>query len=737
MLASLWLTLSMHGISLKGRLTLMLLRLAAVGILLLGWLRPGFISTTERDSPGAIAVLMDRSQSMTLPSDSARQSRWEMQQEVWKAIVSQTNLEIGGTKIVPYFYDALPAAAKPDDLPSLADAFRAPPEGRLTDLGRTLSEIGRLQLDPPLRAVILMGDATQTLIPAEVDASVVAGQMARLDQPIMLVGIGPQQEKSLIRDLSIEGMPERFSAFIKKELNVRLVANIQGMQNEPIVVSLKMRSGGQEQIVASRIVQASSGNEKMPLDFRIIVANEGEYLLEATAELQDRDSREQFKANNTVQSFVSVREGGVKILYLYGQPLFEQKFLRRSLDESLDFEVEYKWFEERLAKRGPINFPQASNLNEYDVIILHDVDASAISRSDQQRIARRVRAGSGILFMGGYHSFDAGGYANSDLRNLFPVELNRRGQAFDRPIDQDLHITGTVRLIPTRPHPITTLLPTEPDNGNLWKKLTLEGANRLGPLTAAPGVQRLLESQNGDSLLVTGDFGNGRVLAFAGDTTYLWWGEGFKKAHQQFWRQAILWLVQRESLQEGFRLDMDRRRLLIDETPDLAIEWFGGSDNKPVPKDVNIELFRDGERLQRLPTRNAGQPLQSATINGLSKPGLYKAVLTSGGDGGTEYRSELAFIVRDESRELSRPAADWQMMNNIVSANRAAGGRLIRPDEISDAIDFLSTRQEATRVTTIEKRRLGDAAWDAWLYLVAFCIFMSVEWALRKAWQLP
>ena len=84
-----------------------------------------------------------------------------------------------------------------------------------------------------------------------------------------------------------------------------------------------------------------------------------------------------------------------------------------------------------------------------------------------------------------------------------------------------------------------------------------------------------------------------------------------------------------------------------------------------------------------------------------------------------------------------QPAANWQMMNNIVAANQAAGGQLVLPEEIGVALDWLRQRQQATQVFTVEKRRLGDGTWDAWLVLVLFCALMAGEWGLRKSWQLP
>ena len=338
LVASLWLTLTSTGISKSQRLTLMLLRLAAMIVLLLGWLRPGFLSEQTRESAGAVAVLMDRSQSMTLPSDSQGRDRWQVQQQVWRDIVASTKLSIGQTKLVPYYYDRDLVPAPADQLPQLDESFADEPSGRATDLGRALNEIARTQVDPPLRGVILMGDATQTAVPPGADPSLVARQMAQLDQPIFMVGIGASSDKSQLRDIAIEGLPERYSAFVKKELGVRLIVNAKSMQNQPIKLQLKLRSSGQpDRIVASRQLLASRPSELLPQDFNIVLPDAGEYLLAATAAV---DANDQIESNTTALSFITVREGGAKILYLEGQPRQEQLFLKRALNESLDFDVQ-------------------------------------------------------------------------------------------------------------------------------------------------------------------------------------------------------------------------------------------------------------------------------------------------------------------------------------------------------------------------------------------------------------
>ena len=740
LLASLWLTLTTGGISLRGRLLLSLIRLAAMLVLLLGWMQPGFVTTIERESPGAIGVLMDRSLSMTLPGGRAGDSRWQVQKDVWDAIQSATSLRIGETKIVPYFYDSQVVAADAQDLPRLNKSFQDTPSGKLTDLGHALSEISRLQVEPPLRGVILMGDATQTLLPPAQDATMIARQMAQLDQPILLVGIGQQNDDQL-RDVAIEGMPEDFSAFLKKEIRVPMVVSSSGMSNIEIDVTLTLRASGKpERVLDSRKIIPTGSMEKLPIEFSVLVPEAGEYLLEARAS-PPSGFREQITTNNSSASFVTVREGGVRILYLEGQLRFEQSYLKRSLDESLDFELDFVYVPQKEQQRN--QWHERTNridFTQYDAIILGDLDSRALSLATQQRLAKQIEQGAGLLALGGFHSLEAGGYANSPIGKLLPIQMRDRRQNWDQQENMQFHIAGDVQLRPNESlrHPVTAFSSDPLENRQLWAVLKpLKQMNRIEGLSRAPGVQVLLESTAGQAAMVAGEAGRGRVLVFAGDTTWRWWTSGQKRLHQQFWRQTLLWLVRRDSLTEGFRLRMDRRRLAVGESPELTIEWLGGTDEKAMPDDLTISVSNDGRWIQNLSSAKVSSTVRKTTVSGLETPGLYQVELTSTAADGKSYQADVALIVRDESLELSNPSADRLMMDNIVSANQLAGGRHILPEQISDAIDWLQERQRATRVASIEKRRLGDAAWDAWTYLVVFSLLMSLEWGLRKSWQLP
>lgn len=737
MLASLWLTMTAQGLGWLARAWLLFLRMLAISLLLLGWLRPGLVKNVERESDAAVAVLIDASQSMTMPSGSGEKTRWMVAREIWQAIESQAKSGFGKTKFIPFLFDSsLKPVPQNNDLASSMNAtWNKPPSGLATDLGSALAELQTTQIDPPIRSVIMLTDGTQTMIPALADATLVARQYEMRDQPIVIVGLGARSENSQLRDLALEGAPEHVVAFEKNRVTVPAVLRTRGMQNTQIKIAMTLKSSGQPDIPLKSVeVLPGQPNQTLPLNLGIEAPKSGEYLLEIIASI---DGNELITSNNSTFSFMTVREGGSRILYIEGQPRHEQTFLKRSL-KIPDFQVEWAWIPEITRNRWPVDLTKEHNFDIYDAFILGDVDARALGPVTLTALRRRIDRGAGLLTLGGYHSYDAGSYAGSPLADVLPVTLIQgRSQGFDKSIAEDLHVAGPVAMVPIVPHPITHLA-MEPDNTKIWKGLEpLLGANRLGKIKNAPGVQVIAASAKSEPLLVTGEFGRGRVLSFAGDSTYQWWMHGEQLRHKQFWRQSVLWLLGRDSLQVGFRLVLDRRRLLRGEEETVGIEWVGGNDNKPMPKELSIELIHDGKWLRALESQPTSDNRRQVRLKELTDPGLYRMVLKATGEDGKSYTNDVAFIVKDESREMNSPNADWQQMQNIASATSRVGGRVIMPDALEETLQWLRQRQASARVTTLEKRRLGDSTWDAWLYFVLFCGTLTLEWTCRKKWQLP
>ncbi len=101
----------------------------------------------------------------------------------------------------------------------------------------------------------------------------------------------------------------------------------------------------------------------------------------------------------------------------------------------------------------------------------------------------------------------------------------------------------------------------------------MAGANKFVAVKDAAGVRVVAESDAGQPLLVVGEYGRGRVVAMAGDSTYRWAMQGFDAAHRRFWRQVILWLVGREDReQDQVWVKLAQRRF----QPDARVTFTAG-----------------------------------------------------------------------------------------------------------------------------------------------------------------
>jgi hypothetical protein len=155
----------------------------------------------------------------------------------------------------------------------------------------------------------------------------------------------------------------------------------------------------------------------------------------------------------------------VNVLYLVGAkrigggPGPEQRFVRAALAQSPDVVVE-----RRLLDYDPpeVDLRDALKKGDFDVVILDDVDARALSLTSWQALAELVRGGAGLMMTGGYHSFGPGGFRETPLADILPLDIGpAQRQSFDEPLRKDVQLPGPVRMRPAAPlgtnHPIMQL----------------------------------------------------------------------------------------------------------------------------------------------------------------------------------------------------------------------------------------------------------------------------------------
>ncbi len=731
------------------RFTLSLLRLLAVVVLLLVVLRPGVTWTGSQSSRQSVAVLVDTSASMQLPSGIGSDTRWEIERQVLSRLQKQSESLGEEVEWKVYGYDSqMRSIAETSDEatsrpPAWVDSFPKVPQGALTDVGQPFNKVLSSQTEPPLMAIVWLGDGAQTGRGDTSDAQQAARQYAQLDIPMYLIGVGPRSGAEETRDQIVEGVPDQSEAFAKNRVAVRGNLRALGLQGRELTVGVFLRtSDGQLERLEQVKLKPSQLDQTLPFDLPIVAPAPGAYQLLVKAEAVDGEAT---LLNNEQTCFLNVRDSGSRVLILEGQPRTEQKFVRMALADSLDLQVDWRWFPETNRKKWPIDLGESLQADVYDCLILGDLDAEALGDKNIERIVELVEKGIGLITLGGYHAYSAGGYEKTALAGLLPMELDKSDkQYFEQPMNDRGHWPGEISLIPRDSHPILEL--ASPDersdtakNANLsWNELRpLLGANKWKKIKADSGARILAAGPNNEPLIVTSEFGRGRVLCLAFDSSYRWWLQGKSELHRRFWRQAVLWTMRREEIQEGFRLTMPKRSMALGESASYNLAWNPGSKSAPMPKAIEIRWSLDGEDRGPLLPNRINDLLMTGEFSQLTKPGRYEISVSAQDSQGRPIDAKLPFVVVDMAVEKLQSSPDWQLINQLAKLNESAGGKIVAPESTDEIIKSLHERRKAFHVESVKTIRLGENLADSWIAFLCLVVLFSIQWSLRKAWNLP
>lgn len=188
-------------------------------------------------------------------------------------------------------------------------------------------------------------------------------------------------------------------------------------------------------------------------------------------------------------------------------------------------------------------FPEsAAELAEYDVVVLSDIGYNTLAippatfaegtrRADRLHLLESyVRAGGGLLMVGGYLSFQGieakANYAGTPVEEALPVTLQRHDDRVERAAGVDAEtVDGD--------HPVTDAIDGE------WPDFL--GYNRFTVDDDATELARLDE----DPLLVVGPHGDGRSAAFASDCAPHWGPTEFVEweHYPTLWASLVRWLA--------------------------------------------------------------------------------------------------------------------------------------------------------------------------------------------------
>ncbi len=719
----------------KRKSVLTVLRLLVILLVVIALLRPTKMTTVKTPRTSVVVVMVDISRSMLLPngSGSGDMTRWQALQQVMQKVESQlTNLG-PDLELRTYQYDS---RLHPWQIVDGKLQLPEQPTGEQTDVGTSLYEALLPEQGKRLAAVILMGDGAQTAFDPQVEVQE-AGRKIRDDfaAPLYTVTFGPADDAAQSRDVTVERLDEQFTVFVKNELVVKGQIRVRGYVQKEIPIELTLEdSAGNKLNRGTKNVKATKDGEPLEVQFPITPEKIGHFRLTMRAELQEG---ELVAKNNSLSAYLTVLEGGLRILYLDGEKRFEQKFLRRAINASPDIDLDDRIIDIRSKQRPgwPINLANDLQFSKYDAYILGEVDAAALGPQQLQTLATNVAAGKGLLMIGGRGGFGWGHYRNTPIETLLPIRFNpiEGSEGLNEAQLSRFFLEGPLPMVPQQ-HPVTRLA-SDAQNPTLWKKIPpLAWAHKFDAVKTGPGIRVLLESPAGDPLLVSGEYGRGRVLAFAGESTYRWPMHGFEQEHKRFWRQIVLWLVSRDDLnRDDVWIKLDQRRF----NPGSRVQITAGarsSTGDPITTaTLDTQLIFPGGSKQ--PVRLSLDGEQYVGSVEVKTPGDYAVELTATQDNRKLGSARAEFLVFDRDIELSNPAADPDQMAALAAWTKAEGGRALPPEQLSEQIEEIRNRPKEYEVRQT-KWQLASTPGDAWLFFGLLIGLLGTDWFLRKRWGL-
>lgn len=715
------------------RAVLVGLRIGAILLVILALLRPGLVYTEIRKQSATLVVLVDRSQSMSVPDAGSGETRWQMLRRAVDDAQSALKSLAEDFELRAYSFDV---QTRPLEVDGGKILLPESPDGKQTAIGAALEDVLAAEAGKRLLGVILLSDGAQrAYAPRDLPPQIAVGRLKQDGYPLFTFAFGRSRGPGAAKDVAVEDLLVNQSVFVKNQLAVVGQVRVDGYVNRPIPVKVLFEtSPGKMEEVAAQTLKATDEGQLLAVKLSYAPQVPGEYKLTLEAVGQPG---ELVTTNNRLSTFVNVLGGGLNVLYLSGGLRPETSFLRRALVASPDVNVLFWRIDAQRPETRPGDMPQAFQPGKYDVYILGDLDSTAFQDDELKNLARAVGQGAGLIMLGGRYSFGPGGYATTPLADVLPVEMDRFDrQELGKPTRKDVHLPGAVKMRLTRfgaLHFALLLAGTREENLALWDKLPPlgEGANRFRGLK--PLAVELLEDDQGHDLLVAGSFDKGRVMAFAGDSTWLWQTHGYGSAHKRFWRQIVLWLARKDEAAEGnVWVRLAKRRFAPSEAVEFALGARSASGEPVTDAKYKAEIvLPDGKRLPLQPARQQQQ--MTGSFRQTDAAGDY-AIEVTATRGETPLGSARArFLVFQQDLELDNAAADKDALETLAAMT---GGESLAPEELSALVKRLARQTESLQVRQESKMTLWSKNWYFWSFFLLLVSLLAAEWYLRKRWGL-
>ena len=767
------------------RVVLATLRVLAVLAVIALLLEPNLVTVRRDTRPGHTILLVDTSQSMTHQDAWRRESVRELA-DGWRAIgiddlPAATRFDLvrrllahGDGELVRklaarnqvqlYAFagslDALPVRPAPAPAPGSgpgadADPTSPPPaphldldaltaEGRATNLGGALRTALDKSRNAEIAAVVVLGDGRRNAGPQA--AEIVRLLNQRKIPHTLVLGVGDPSETQAVALARLEA-PEK--VFQRDPFAMKTVLTSQGYEPTPVTARLvRTDEQGAEVVVATREVRIGGDATEVTIEWQDLTAEvPGRFLFRA--EIEPPTGEPAVPERHSKSAPVEVLGERLRLLLLAGAPSHEFQILRNLLirDKTIDVSCWLQSADEKFPQDGDEEvridaLPDGRQaLDPYDVVVLIDPNHERLTARFCQDLQQHVvEGGCGLWWVcGEKFSLDAmrEGATTRPLAELLPIvpdiEYAERkiigfGVAFKYPNPYVLAPEGEEGLGAK----VTRIAETKDQSRLLWGRLPgfhfWFPAQRLKPIAIPIAEHPNPDFRSGGRnmpLIAMQSVGAGRVLFTGTDETYRW-RSLYQDAYDRFWVNGIRFLFEGR-LQAGnsrLRLSASDEKIDLGDAIELTAEVKDEALQPWIGEAFAVVLERDGEAtetLQLIPVEAA--PGQYSVRYRPTQLGSYRVRPAQKIGKNTELDFQVTAALVERHGPMDRA--------ELAAIAGAAGGQLCEtPLELLAAADRIASR------SATDTFRTPHAMWDGWPTLVFLLLVLSLEWLLRKRFNL-
>lgn len=663
-----------------------------------------------------VAILLDGSWSMNLPADTGGNSRAQYIRDFFKKHRDFFS-ELESRSAVSYFvFDEGLYPVSPE----LIDEFK--PYGRCTSIAKALLELERRP--QRIDSVILFSDGASN-----------CGSLSE-DKDSLLKGAFNTKVNTVgtvllddVKDIWVDAVRVNDIAFVRYPLSLNVVIRSIGIGS--ITVPVTLSEGNR--ILAVKYVSLDSSNPLgVEVGFEVRPDSVGRKVYTVSVPVI---SGELIKENNSSSFVVEAIIDRIRVLHIAGSPSWDVRFLRRALKRNPSVnlvaffilreatDIVFASQNELSLIPFPVDEIFDKGLKDFDVVIFQNFDFRpyGIYGYHLKKLRDYVaKDGGGFVLIGGESGFFRG-YETEPVSDLIPVRVDG---LFQEKVTRD---GSKVRLTEVgRKHPVTRILVNEEENQKQWERLpSLDTLSRVEGLK--PDALSLVETSQGDPVLVLSKVGSGKVATFLSDSLWKWsfvhGGEGdLYPYYESLWNRLLLWMVGDPSLKD-LRVKTDRGVYNPGEYAKIEVweQAYDEADSKPVAyvtrpdgSTLEVELAKGGEGRFESEVKVYGYGVYRVRVQGNSEPGSDRV-------------DETLFIVSPPVKEIRGPNVDIGLLREI---SKKTGGRFIT---IKDNPKELGISLKPKRVITGSREvRIWDSPW----VFICLVLLVSSEWVLRRTWGL-